>query len=155
MPGHHPLGEHVDDERDIAEAGPGAPLDIPHGSEVSSGGQFLCAPGSRPGGMFVPRLVVDHAPPQAADELVREVAEGGVVVGAGGSSSVVVGLGLRVIGLRRRRPTSGRCRRARRGAGESSKPVRAGEPARGVADLTQHPRREDGSEAGRGPQDRR
>ncbi len=57
-----------------------------------------------PGALVVPRLVVGQAPPQASEEFIREVAQGGVVVVAGGSASVVVGAGAGGFGEHRERP---------------------------------------------------
>jgi hypothetical protein len=109
-----------------------------------------------PGGVVVPELVVCHAPPQAAEELVGEVAQRGVVVVTGGSAFVVVFAGARGFGEHRERPpvadvreafvadlagldvvrASGRDRH-RRGAGERAQTVRIGESCGVVTDLRQ------------------
>ena len=89
VPGHDPLGEHVEDERDVDEPGPRPDVDIPRESLSSRGGPDLGRE-SRPGGLFVPDFVVLQAPPHAAQEFVREVPQRRVVVIAGGAPSVVM-----------------------------------------------------------------
>ena len=72
-PAQDAAGVGVDDEGGVAPARPGRDMDIPRGSASSSSGGKLDRH-EVPRGGLVPVLVVAHAPPRAADELVREVA---------------------------------------------------------------------------------
>jgi hypothetical protein len=118
-----------------------------------------------PGGVVVPELVVCQAPPQAAEELVGQVPQRGVVMIASRAATVVVFARARGFGEHRECPpvtrvaeafvadlagldvarASGRDRH-RRGAGERAQTVRIGESCRVITALAENTGGEDWGE---------
>src|SRR5450830_968742 len=113
---------------------------------------------ARPSLRFVPVRLILEAPPETTEDLVREVAQGGVMVVAGGSPAVVVRPRSRRLGEHRERPpvagvtealvahaprideaAAARGARDRRRPGEGAQALRACEPAGIITHLGEHP----------------
>src|SRR3954463_6842841 len=127
----------------------------------------------RPGGRLVIAEGVAEAVPEFAEQLVGEVAQGGVVGVAGGAASVVVSPGAGRFGQRGEGPPVAGIAEAavadasgaddaaaaggpgdRSGPGEAADAADVVEAVRVVAELAQHAGAEDGSEAGHAGDDR-